>query len=162
MVRRAKFGWAITAFLIFLLSGTIVAIGASKTEIRQIIEFVQREGKQDKTPVEMLQGLGIQIPGVAPGAEGEISSISKAYRVGSFVHAFVIVKVNGRTEYLAERIRGDFYQGWRMNDRGTVSNTVQVDDAGKVIMHSGLLFESDLASVLANLERSANAGTKGN
>jgi hypothetical protein len=108
MVGTAEFGWAVTAFLIFLLSSTIVATGASKTEIRQIIEFVQREGKQDKTPIEMLQGLGIQIPGVALGAEGEIPSTSKAYKVGSFVHAFVIVKVNGRTEYIAERIRGDF------------------------------------------------------
>jgi hypothetical protein len=49
-----------------------------------------------------------------------------------------------------------------MNDRGTVSNTVQVDDAGKVIMHGGLLFENDLASVLASLEKPANAGSKGN
>src|SRR4051794_37296967 len=109
MVGTAKFGWVFTALLIFLLPSTMLAISASRTELRQIIEFVQRAGKQDTTPVEMLQGLGIQIPGVALGAEGDFPSLSKTYRVGSFVHSFIVVKVNGRTEYIAERIRGDFY-----------------------------------------------------
>jgi hypothetical protein len=58
-----KFGIsAITAFLIFLLPSTIVAVGASKKELQQIIEFVQREGKSSTMESEFLLGLEIKGP----------------------------------------------------------------------------------------------------
>lgn len=158
MVRTAKFGIsAITAFLIFLLPSTIVAVGASKEEVRQIIEFVQREGRPNTIPGAYLFGLDIIKTVGGPGAP----ALTKIYKVGADIHEFVISTVNGRREFIAMHYRGDFFQSWRLDDKGKVLNTVQVDDAQKVTKSSGLMYESDLASVLATiLRKSAKAPIK--
>lgn len=157
MARAIKFGVsAITAFMIFLLPSTIVAVGASKADLPHTIERIQKVGTTKTVVNQLALALGIPAPNGA-----NVPILSKAYKMESGARYSVgLVTVNGHQEILLERYKqkgpDQFYYGWRMSIEGTVSKTLVVDDAGKITTNvGGLRFENDFDMVLNVLVKKA-------
>jgi hypothetical protein len=143
---------ALIAFFVFVLPTTIIAVGASKERLRQVIEWVQREGHPN-----VIVGMFASALGIPTLNDADLPIISKAYRTESgSIYSFALANVNGRQEVILELYNDVDYYGWRMSeDLEKVIKTVYADAAHNVTrrdgLASGIKFEQVVAAFFAKL-----------
>ena len=134
---------ALVAFLVFVLPSTIIAVGASREQLRPIIEWVQAEGGPNTIDGRIAEGLGIQTRNES-GALTALPIIHKAFRLeNGVIYSFGLAMINGRREVIMEHYTATEYRGWRMGEDGVISKTVDVSSARKITKHDGFAFENE-------------------
>lgn len=140
---------ALLAFLVFVLPSAIVAVGASREQLRPVIEWVQAEGGPNRINGQIAKALGIRTLNEG-GVPTTLSITHKAFRLqNSVVYSFALAVVDGRRKVILEHYTSTEYRGWRLGEDGVVSKTVSVEnDSSEIRQHEGLTFEKEFNLVL--------------
>jgi hypothetical protein len=139
------FASSLIAVMAFVLPS--VAVGASKEELRPVIEWVRTTGEPASIENLIAQALGIPTPN-----QGKLPVIQLGYTFtdSGWTNAFSLAMVNGRREVILQRFnnKDDLYYGWRMSEEATVIKSLFVPHIGQAEWRDGLVFEKEFAAAI--------------